>query len=89
MIFSPLIAKKFGLNFALLVGFLLCVFSLIMASLAAWADSRVENQLKKNGHNTFRVNDPHGGGQAIRIDWKNGLLIGGSDQRKDGCALGL
>jgi gamma-glutamyltranspeptidase/glutathione hydrolase len=44
--------------------------------------------LKKIGHKTTNVVGPLGGGQAIWIDWDKGTLTGGSDPRKDGCALG-
>jgi gamma-glutamyltranspeptidase/glutathione hydrolase len=40
------------------------------------------------GHAVERRSDPWGGGQAIAIDRQRGVLVGGSDPRKDGFALG-
>jgi gamma-glutamyltranspeptidase/glutathione hydrolase len=48
----------------------------------------VLDRLSRLGHEVAQVDKPHGGGQAILIDRKRGLLVGGSDPRKDGCALG-
>jgi gamma-glutamyltranspeptidase / glutathione hydrolase len=44
--------------------------------------------LQRLGHKTTSIVGPLGGGQAIWIDWDKGTLTGGSDPRKDGCALG-
>jgi gamma-glutamyltranspeptidase / glutathione hydrolase len=48
----------------------------------------VATDLTRRGHDVCWADAPHGGGQAIQIDHKRGVLIGGSDPRKDGCALG-
>jgi len=44
--------------------------------------------LKARGHHVAVRPLPLGGGQAIQIDWDRGVLIGASDPRKDGLALG-
>jgi gamma-glutamyltranspeptidase / glutathione hydrolase len=44
--------------------------------------------LRAMGHEPTPAAAPWGGGQAITIDRERGVLIGGSDPRKDGLALG-
>jgi gamma-glutamyltranspeptidase/glutathione hydrolase len=48
----------------------------------------VAAELSAMGHRVRRPPGPLGGAQAIWIDERNGLLVGASDPRKDGCALG-
>jgi len=48
----------------------------------------VVDRLNRLGHACDLIDKPHGGGQAILIDRQKGCLVGGSDPRKDGCALG-
>src|SRR5580658_2169068 len=48
----------------------------------------VGRDLAALGHDVAWSDRPIGGGQAIFIDHARGVLIGGSDSRKDGCALG-
>jgi len=44
--------------------------------------------LSNLGHDIEIVEEGIGGGQGIIIDRKEGVLIGGSDPRKDGLAIG-
>jgi len=48
----------------------------------------LDADLRRRGHNVVRSGQPLGGGQMIMLDRARGVLIGGSDPRKDGCALG-
>jgi gamma-glutamyltranspeptidase/glutathione hydrolase len=45
-------------------------------------------QLLDKGHKVISAVDFFGGFQGIRIDPDNGMLQGGSDPRRDGCAIG-
>ena len=51
--------------------------------------SAVAAALAERGHRVVRRAAPLGGAQAVLIDEERGVLIGVSDPRKDGCALGF
>jgi gamma-glutamyltranspeptidase/glutathione hydrolase len=49
----------------------------------------VAEDLGRRGHKVVRAEEPIGGCQAIFIDHERGVLVGASDHRKDGLALGI
>ncbi len=49
---------------------------------------QVIRELLVRGHKISWDNGGYGGYQGIWIDWERGILIGASESRKDGCALG-
>jgi gamma-glutamyltranspeptidase/glutathione hydrolase len=48
----------------------------------------VRNGLIQKGHKVTPAFDAWGGYQGVLIDPKSGVLMGGSDPRKDGLAIG-
>ncbi len=50
----------------------------------------VADELRRRGHEVVAPEHPltYGGGQIIMLDPQTGALAGGSDPRKDGCAIG-
>lgn len=59
-----------------------------IVELESGISSKTLETLRLKGHIIESTLSPIGGSQAISIDWDKGILIGGSDCRKDGCALG-
>ena len=51
-------------------------------------DTDLINELKSKGHQINYPVPPIGGGQMILIDEEKSILIGASDWRKDGLAIG-
>jgi gamma-glutamyltranspeptidase/glutathione hydrolase len=50
--------------------------------------ARLGPELERRGFKVQPPRGPMGGAQAIQIDWQRGVLIGASDHRRDGMALG-
>ena len=59
-----------------------------MLALEAGIPRETAESLAAMGHDIRPAGAPLGGGQAVMIDREGGVLVGGSDPRKDGCALG-
>jgi gamma-glutamyltranspeptidase/glutathione hydrolase len=45
-------------------------------------------ELARRGHVLIEERGVYGGYQAVEIDWQTGMLLGGTESRKDGLALG-
>jgi gamma-glutamyltranspeptidase / glutathione hydrolase len=58
-------------------------------SLETTIPAAIKDDLAARGHHVRWSEEPIGGCQAIRIDHERGVLLGASDHRKDGLALGF
>jgi len=52
------------------------------------ASRALRDGLAAKGHDVDERTAPWGGGQIVQVDRARGTLVGASDPRKDGCALG-
>jgi gamma-glutamyltranspeptidase/glutathione hydrolase len=59
-----------------------------VVALESGISAEARRALEAKGHKLGEAPGTFGGYQAIRIDLENGVLIGGSDPRKDGAAMG-
>jgi gamma-glutamyltranspeptidase / glutathione hydrolase len=59
-----------------------------VVSLESGVSAEERRILEAKGHRLLSARSGFGGYQAIRIDVKNHVLMGGSDPRKDGSAIG-
>ena len=57
-------------------------------ALESGIDPETAAKLARMGHQVVRTSGGFGGYQAIQIDWDRGVLIGGTDPRKDGLVAG-
>ena len=59
-----------------------------MVALEAGVGREIIRELIAKGHRIVKESGGFGGYQGIWWDHKNNILIGGSESRKDGCAMG-
>jgi gamma-glutamyltranspeptidase/glutathione hydrolase len=57
-------------------------------ALESGIDTTVITELSRRGHSVVWRPGIFGGYQAIQIDWERGVLLGGTDPRKDGAVAG-
>jgi gamma-glutamyltranspeptidase/glutathione hydrolase len=81
-------AVEYGMNIQAAIDFPRVCPHLGKVEMERGVSSAMREKLTALGHVLTELERPLGGGQAIMIDHERGVLIGGSDPRKDGAALG-
>ncbi len=64
------------------------LLSMVSLQLEPGISGAVADDLSGRGHKIHHADSPIGGGQAIIRNMETGLLMAGSDPRKDGFAAG-